>query len=299
MKEPFAACNPSVCFIFFAEALLLSVFLTNPCFLALDAAASTLYMLLLRRSGGLRFLMSILGFSALLAALNPLFNTSGSTVLFTYFSRPYTLEALLYGVTAGGMFFSVMMWASCWQQTMDSDKMLYLFSGLAPAASLMLSMVFQMVPALRRKAETITAVQKGIGCTGTGNTRQKLRNSVGRLSALTSWALEGSLTTADSMKSRGYGTGRRTSFARYTFRAADCGALVFFGACFLLAAVSFSPRYQWSCSGTAFWLAFGGSAALLLFPSFLHIKEDILWNYFRSKILAFPIQRHRKRHCTK
>ena len=32
------------------------------------------------------------------------------------------------------------------------------------------------------------------------------------LGALTSWALEGSVVTADSMRSRGYGTSKRTSF---------------------------------------------------------------------------------------
>ena len=41
------------------------------------------------------------------------------------------------------------------------------------------------------------------------------------LSALTDWALEGSIVTGDSMRARGYGTAKRTSFQIYRMKALD------------------------------------------------------------------------------
>ena len=45
------------------------------------------------------------------------------------------------------------------------------------------------------------------------------------LGCLTTWALEGSIVTADSMRSRGYGTAKRTSFMIYRISPRDVGLL--------------------------------------------------------------------------
>lgn len=51
-----------------------------------------------------------------LAVVNPVFNTYGDRVLFVWHignlipERPYTMEALLYGMALGGMFISVLLW---------------------------------------------------------------------------------------------------------------------------------------------------------------------------------------------
>lgn len=74
---------------------------------------------------------------------------------------------------------------------------------------------------------------------------------MGVLSALTGWALEGAVVTADSMRSRGYGAAKRTSFRLYRFRTADGAMALSFallllglgaGAYFGWTAVEYTPR---------------------------------------------------------
>lgn len=48
-----------------------------------------------------------------------------------------------------------------------------------------------------------------------------------RLEVLLTWSLEEGLQTADSMKARGYGTGRRSSYSPYRWRPKDGAALFF------------------------------------------------------------------------
>ena len=42
---------------------------------------------------------------------------------------------------------------------------------------------------------------------------------------MVTWSLENAIETADSMKSRGYGLGRRTAFSNYTFDKRDAKVL--------------------------------------------------------------------------
>ena len=87
---------------------------------------------------------------------------------------------------------------------------------------MILTMVFRMVPGFQRKARQITAARRCIGRMETGSSLQsKLLPSFAVVSALTSWALEGGVITADSMQSRGYGSGKRSAFSIYSFVKRD------------------------------------------------------------------------------
>ena len=67
---------------------------------------------------------------------------------------------------------------------------------------------------------------------GEGNILVRAKNGLMILSALITWALESSVTTADSMRARGYGLHPRRSFSNYRFDARDAvlSALIAFGA---------------------------------------------------------------------
>ena len=68
-------------------------------------------------------------------AVNPLFNTYGATLLFTYFDRPYTLEALYYGAALAAVFVHMLLWFGCYNAVLTSDKFTSLFGNLIPALS--------------------------------------------------------------------------------------------------------------------------------------------------------------------
>ena len=75
----------------------------------------------------------------LFAVLNPVFNHEGATILIYINDNPITLESIVYGFAAATMFISVIIWFSCYNAVMTSDKFIYLFGRVIPALSLVLS----------------------------------------------------------------------------------------------------------------------------------------------------------------
>ena len=130
----------------------------------------------------------------------------------------------------------MLLWFSCYNIVMTSDKFTYLFGRMAPSVTLVFTMVLRLIPAYHRKIDELAAARSGIGRSpAVGKLSERVGGASAILSALTSWALEGGMSTADSMRSRGFGQARRTAYARYRFTARD-GALL---ACMaLLAAIS-------------------------------------------------------------
>ena len=228
--------HPALVFTFFACAIVLGMFVRNPAFLAATSVFSGLYYAVLAGRRSLRMLAGMVALFIAVAVLNPLFNTRGDVVLFTYFDRPYTLEALAYGVQTAALLVGMLLWFSCYNIVMTSDKFTYLFGRMAPSVTLVFTMVLRLIPAYHRKIDEFAAARSGIGRSpSVGTLSERIEGASAILSALTSWALEGGMSTADSMRSRGFGQARRTAYARYRFTARD-GALL---ACMaLLAAIS-------------------------------------------------------------
>ena len=152
-------------------------------------------------------------------------------------------------------------------------------------------MVFRMVPNFIRKCKQIIGARKSIG-KGAGEaatTKQKVSDGMTVLGALAGWALEGSIVTGDSMRARGYGTTRRTSFMIYRMTLRDWLLLAVMlvlltlsvvAACIGQASATFTPDLyiapvSW---GLPVYICY------LLIPTALHIKEAIQWHISRSKI---------------
>ncbi len=288
--EAFSKCHPAVNFAFFLGAIGCAVVIQHPAYVILGILCGAAYYLLLQGPKGMKNILAMLPIFLLLTFANPLFNRYGQRVLFRYFGRPYTLEALLYGLAIGGIFLEMLLWFGCYNAVLTSDKFTALFGNQIPGLSLLLVMVLRLIPNFLRKAAQIAGARKSIG-KGAGDTaKEKLEDGMSVLGALTSWALEGSVVTADSMRSRGYGTGMRTSFMIYRMTGSDWGMLgamtVLFGMAVLIGdksasftpILSIAPISGWNFPGLA---AYG---AFLLLPTALHIKEAIQWHISRSRI---------------
>ena len=294
MQRAFGGYHPLVNFIFYIAAIGLGMFLIHPAFLAVSAVLSAVYYFLLHGAKGIRAFLGMLAFAAAIAAVNPIFNTKGVTVLFQVFGRDYSLEALYYGLALGAMFVSVMLWFSCYNKMMTSDKFIYLFGRLIPALSLLLSMVLRLVPMFTKRIRTVSGVRESIGKSARrGKFSDKLRNSMDVLSVMMSWSLEGAVTTGDSMRSRGYGSGRRTSFLKYRITARDIAALVLMGIFAAgvivmmtvgVAEIDFVPTVQMRGMDAQMLIALVCYGGLLVIPTCIHIWEEISWRISRSKI---------------
>lgn len=322
----FEICHPLVPFLFFLGAVVAAMFFSHPLFLLVSCTCSLIYLGMLGGRRGLRLGLSLLVAAVVIAFLNALFNARGNTVLF-YFAggRPFTLESLLYGFSAGGMFFTVVAWFACMNHVMTSDHYFYLFSRLAPALSMIFCMVMRFVPLYQRKAASLKGARQGIGKYGGNKPKGKpmgkpkgkprsrrekgpndrrqeslkegLKAGMGILYGLTGWALENSVSLTKSMQSRGYGSGRRSTFGLYRFRRKDAAVLSVMAAlaagliiCACLGGMeaAFLPNIKMSWPG-----AWHGQAALfglifyamyLLIPVTLQIEENLSWHISRSSI---------------
>ena len=295
-SDTFSRFNPILNFTFFIGAVVLTMCFNHPALSICGAVCSAAYLLTVKGTKAFKLIGGMLVLFAAVSLINPVFSTGGDTVLFTYFGgRPYTFEALCYGMCTGGMLFSVMLWFSAYNAVMTSDKFIYIFGRLIPALSLVFTMLLRLVPSYQKRTAQIAGARKCIGKSVAGAARkEKVNNGMQILSVMTTWALEGAVVTADSMRSRGYGTGRRTAFAIYRFDVRDALLLIFMLALIgvIIAAgisgglsAAFIPSVDiapvtsaWGLTGlTAFGL-------FLSIPTMINIKEAILWQHFISKI---------------
>ena len=291
MQDSFSKCHPAVNFLFFVGAIGMSVVIQHPAYLLAGIITGAMYYLLLSGRKGWKTILSLLPVFLILTAINPLLNTLGATPLFYVFSRPYTLEALIYGGALASMFVVMMLWFGCYNKVLTSDKFTSLFGSIIPAISLVLVMVLRMVPNFIRKTHQIAGARKAIGKGAAENAsaREKLSDGMTVLGALTSWALEGSVVTGDSMRARGYGTAKRSSFMIYRMTGTDWVLLTIMtlllsltvsAACFGQISASFVPTVK--LAPTSWGLL--SYTAYLLIPTALHIKEAIQWHISRSRI---------------
>ena len=285
--DAFSKRHPLVNFIFFMGAIGCTVVIQHPAYIAAGCVCAAAYLMMLSRKAW-KLVLGLIPVFVFISGVNPLFNDYGQRVLFTLFGRPYTLEALLYGMAIAGIFVSMLLWFGCYSRVLTSDKFVALFGGLIPALSLLLVMVLRMIPDLIRKCRQILASRGSIG-KGAGadsSPKEKLRNGVSILSALTDWALEGSIITADSMRSRGYGSGKRTNFRLYRMTGTDWALLLFMGALIgiTLTAGGTEAAYTPELSIARPTLGLVTYVIFLLIPIVMQIKEMIQWHICVSRI---------------
>ncbi len=294
-QDTFSGYSPHVNFTFYIGTVFFTVLIVHPVFLICSLVLSAVYYLQVRGRQGLRMIGGMIPLFLALSLLNPLLNTGGSRVLFYLGERPYTLEALYYGMALGAMFTAVILWFGSYNRTITSDKFMYVFGRRSPVISMILTMVFRMVPGFQRKARQITTARRCIGkLDAEASVQSKLNASFAVVSSLTSWALEGGVITADSMQSRGYGSGTRSAFSMYSFvkrdRLALCLMAVFIAA--VLVSVlrggtraTYTPELfitgadnPWLLIGSICWFMF------LSIPIVINVVEEVRWHVLRSKI---------------
>lgn len=296
MKDTFSYIHPAVSFAYFAAVITLTMLYMHPVLLAVSLAASASYVCILK--GARHFaktLLYIVPFLLLMALINALFNHQGVTpVYYLQNGNAITKEALAFGFLASVMFCAVILWFDCFNVIMTSDKLLFLFGRLSPSVSLLISMSLRFVPKFGRKIRSIDAARVQIGQgSAQGVFIRRVKNSMSVLSIALTWALESSVTAANSMKSRGYGAARRTSFSIYRFDARDAAALAMCAltvgitvACVVSGGIyaRYYPSIIISGFGGASALGTAAFALLCFAPHLFDAKEALVWRHSVSAI---------------
>ena len=268
--------------------------LIHPVFLAVSAITAAAFYITVKGRKAKSFLFGMIPLFLMLSFINPLFNTYGDRVLFTWWNdRPYTLEALAYGTSLAAMVVTILLWFASYSFVMTSDKFLYLFGKAAPSVSLVLTMILRLLPNYEKKIAQIGNARKSIGMSAeNGTTKEKAEHGLTIVSVMTSWALEGGIIMADSMRSRGFGTGKRTTFSLYRFEKRDkillaimAGFLAIVIFCCIMGGSSaqYTPEFLVAMSP---YTVVGAVAygAFLALPTAVNITEEIIWYILRSKI---------------
>lgn len=162
-----------------------------------------------------------------MTAVNPIVSHRGATPLFFVGDTPITLEAILYGASVATVTVACICWFFILSDRLSSDRLTYLLGRLSPRLALLFSMSLRYVPMFLRHYKQVRNAQKTLGRYGDGSFFRKMRAEALVLDATVAWAIEKGIITSDSMRARGYGSGRRTSFARFAFTKRDalCTAL--------------------------------------------------------------------------
>lgn len=293
-RDTFSTFHPVINFTFYIGAFILGMMLIHPVFLAVSAVTAASFYITVKGRKAKSFLLGMIPLFLMLSFINPLFNTYGDRILFTWWNgRPYTLEALAYGTCLAAMVVTILLWFASYSFVMTSDKFLYLFGKAAPSVSLVLTMILRLLPNYEKKIAQIGNARKSIGMSAdNGNAKEKAEHGLTIVSAMTSWALEGGIIMADSMRSRGFGTGKRTTFSLYRFEKRDkillaimAGFLAIVIFCCIMGGSSaqYTPEILVAMSP---YTVVGAVAygAFLALPTAVNITEEIIWYILRSKI---------------
>jgi energy-coupling factor transport system permease protein len=267
----------------------LAFLIVEPVFRLIGLAASVLALGSVKGpAAALRGNWWVFAVLVVVTAFNTLFNANGLTVLFTIevlgFVSPVCVESLLYGLSSGMMLASVLLWFAVYSSLMPISGFLALVGRFAPTAALLLARITVFVPELVAHARHIDMANRAFAGSQRAHTGQAppLRFAVQTISQLMEWAMEKSLITADSMRARGYGAGRRSSYRSMRLMPRDAAALAALlalgalGAAGELAAIqgfSFYPRLH----GLSPWWAYLPYAALCVAPFVMQACESLAW----------------------
>lgn len=290
----FSEYHPFSLMIYYVSVLTVAVFSSNPVFVALTFLGGALHTALLsERKEFAKQLLQYLFLIVILSLINPLFSHHGETPLFFMNGRPITFQALAYGVSMSFTVVGVLMWCSSLSKIFTSEKIIYLVGKPLPKLALTISVVLRFIPLFKKKFIKIHNSQKAMGLYSSDGIFDRAIITLKIFSAEVTWALESSIDTSVSMKSRGYGLPGRTAFSLFIFRKKDVLLLLANVFLFLAVIVSIADKSSYfyfypsiselptGINAVAAYMAYG---VLVLIPFIIDLKEVLTWRYLRSKI---------------
>lgn len=293
-KSTLGRLHPVPAAVYFIAVTLITMFTKNPVLVAVSFAGAMVFMpFMASRRTLLSSLVWYLCAVLLITATNPLFSHMGDTVLFYVFNIKFTSEALLYGMNFALIFISVLTWCRCGSAVLDGDKILYLVGKLAPKTAMIISMTLRYIPLFSEQSKRIKRAQTAMGLYSSDKSSGEIKSGIRVFDSLIGWSLENAVETSNSMRARGYGSGRRGSYERYRFSRADAlyltltllfAGAAFAGLAFGGAEYEFYPTADKIPLEAADIISYVSFAALAVMPAISEISERIKWKYYESKI---------------
>ena len=314
MTDEFSRYHPVVNLIFYLLVLGTTMFQMSVGLVFISLFSSVVYYFMLKKTEGLKYCAVVVGIIIVSAIINPLFSHKGGTLLFYLFTgNPVTLESIIYGLIG-----AMLLWFSTFNQVMGVERILGAIGKVLPNVSLLITMIMRFIPQYTRHQRKVSMVNKvnkrnydeKINLLNREKTekenviearkRQKKKNGIDKIidsikegsrtfSITTTWALENSIYTADSMKARGFGTGRRTNYSNYKFQKRDYLLMGWLVILWLVVVFSLEKEKVYTYyypfiqvkNNVVVYLIYG---LLCLTPVLINVKEEIRWLILKSRI---------------
>ena len=305
--------HPVVGFSFFMLMIVLSLASMQPVFQIVSFIAAVAYAISL--SGIKGFIKGnwwILILIAVVALFNAVFGGQGLSVIASlnlgFMKTNITIEGLTYGIIMGFMLANVMLWFFVLGKLSSTQGFIELFSKLSPTAGMMVSRITVFIPELLDHASMVDRAQQSIsrkpkavssGAAAQSSPYQLVETDAGGTSEKTSrkaqiaygsslsshlmeWGMEKSLTTANSMVARGYGSRKRTSYRRTRLTRRDLIPLcciVVLGLVSLVCNIWMGTEYQYYPYLTELYFTWMYIPFVLLcvIPIILQVGEELAW----------------------
>ena len=284
----FSAFHPLVCFLYYVGAIALIMLGQHPAFL-MSTVLIVIFLNLVQDNGkGMRnWWKAYLILPLFFFIIHPFINHRGSHILFYFQANPIMLEAVIKGAMMALTLLGLLLLFLSYNLVITADKFLYLFARVLPQWALLSMLAMRFVPLFRRRLTEIESVQrsKGLSIT-TGTLRSRVKHGGLFLQILLTWSLEEAIQTADSMKARGYGTGRRSQYQPFTFQGKDILALLFLVITFCVSlfgwwlgdlVLQLQPILESPILIDREWFFYWIGMAYFCFPLVIEGRERILW----------------------
>lgn len=292
--KAFETYHPSVLFSFFISVIAMSMFFMHPIYLIITLSAAIALNVALRRQQFLKDWKLYVPLFFIMSIINPLISHNGQLILCYVNGNAITVEAIVYGIAMAIMIVAVVLWFSCYNVIITSDKFLYLFGKLSPALSLTLSISLRLMPRFKHQLSQIAQAQKTIGMDySTGSLWHRIKCTARIISVLITWALDNAIDTADSMKARGYGVKKRSAFSIFIFEKRDkyLLAILFSLVTINIIAVVYGattyyyyPTFSTLQFDAVHIFLYSCFFILLNIPIFIELKEAWKWRSLKSTI---------------
>ncbi len=280
MRYSFKEFHPSIIFSYYLCVICMTMLYRHPAFIFLGVLLALLqYVGYVGKKAIVMFFAMGIPVWGLSVLVNVLFVHEGATILMYYPNgNPLTLEAIWFGVVAGGMIVATILWFGSFSILMTSEKWIHIFGGVMPTIGLIFSMTLRFIPMYQRRWREIWDANMLSNCK-----KNRVKNILRCFGITFTWALEHGVDTADSMTARGYGIGRRSHYKRYKIDARDG---VFFAVLlFVIVAYGFGIWNKWiyyeayplmdlKWNGYTYWVLLGFTV-LGLVPDILEILDKI------------------------
>lgn len=275
--------------IFYICVLGLTMFQMQVGLVFVSLISAMIYHFYLKKSSGRKYFLMVIVLFVISALLNPLFSHKGATLLFYLpTGNPVTAESIIYGTVSAMVICSALLWFSSMNTVITQDKLIEIAGRSLPHFALLLSMIFRVIPLFAKQVKKVYFTQQALGVTTKGF-KNKIKLGIRVFSITTTWALENSVDTADSMKSRGYGSGKRTTYHKYQFEIRDIVTMIWILAATIYIAIRlflgntytyYYPFFETKEDVTVY----GIYLLLCMTPMIINGREAFRWHRLKSKI---------------